>query len=274
MSLPILAQGSPLIAHYPTRNIFMPEQLQATETSAGPWGPISRVDPRARIIAAVVFSLLVAIADRPAALGVASAATVAAVLLSGVPLAKVLRRLLPLNVLMLVLIVLLPLVTEGTASWSLGPVDLSREGLLLAVTVAVKGNCILGVLLALLGTIDAVVLGHALNHLRLPDKLTQLLLFTVRYIDVLHGEYVRLAAAMKVRGFRPGVNRHTYRSYGHLVGMLLVRSLDRAERVVDAMKCRGFRGRFYLFGHFHFSRRDVPFCLAATVVLIALALVQ
>jgi cobalt/nickel transport system permease protein len=125
-----------------------------------------------------------------------------------------------------------------------------------------------------LGTLDAVVLVHALSHLRLPDKLTQLLLFTVRYIDVLHGEYVRLSAAMKVRGFRPRVDRHTYRSYGHLLGMLLVRSLDRAERVVDAMKCRGFRGHFHLFGHFHFTRRDMPFCLAAATVLLALVLVQ
>jgi len=252
----------------------MPEQLQATDTSTGPWGPISRVDPRARIVTAAVFSVVVALADRPAALGLASGAAIAATVLSGVPIATMLRRLLPLNLLMAVLLVLLPLVGKGDALWSIGPLSFSREGLLLAVGVAVKGNCILASLLALLGTIDAVALGHALNHLRLPDKLTQLLLFTVRYIDVLHGEYVRLAAAMKVRGFRPGMNRHTYRSYGHLVGMLLVRSLDRAERVVDAMKCRGFRGRFYLFGHFHFSRRDVPFCLAATAVLISLILVQ
>jgi cobalt/nickel transport system permease protein len=252
----------------------MPEQLQATLTVAGRWGAISRVDPRARIVVALLFSLLVAIADRPAALGVAVVAAIAAVLLSGVPIAKVLRRLLPLNVLMIVLVVLLPLVTEGTALWSLGSVNFSREGLLLAVGVAVKGNCILAGLLALLGTLDAVVLGHALSHLRLPDKLTQLLLFTVRYIDVLHGEYVRLSAAMKVRGFRPRVDRHTYRSYGHLLGMLLVRSLDRAERVVDAMKCRGFRGHFHLFGHFHFARRDMPFCLVAATVLLALVLVQ
>jgi len=55
---------------------------------------------------------------------------------------------------------------------------------------------------------------------------------------------------------------------------LLVRSFDRAERIVAAMKCRGFRGRFYLLDHFAFSRRDVPFCVVSIVALLALILVQ
>ena len=252
----------------------MPEQLQPMLPVAGRWGPVSRVDPRARIVVAVVFSLAVAVADRPLALAIGGAAALAAMALSGLPVGTIFRRLLPLNVLMLLLAILLPLSAEGTPLWSLGPLNFSREGLLLAATVAIKGNCILAALLALLGSLDGVVLGHALSHLRLPDKMTHLLLFTVRYVDVLYGEYRRLSAAMKVRGFRPGINRRTYRGYGHLVGMLLVHSLDRAERVVEAMKCRGFRGHFYILDHFHFSHRDLPFCLAAAVVIITLIVVQ
>jgi cobalt/nickel transport system permease protein len=110
-----------------------------------------------------------------------------------------------------------------------------------------------------------------MNHLRVPHKLTHLLLFTVRYLDVLRREYGRLNAAMRLRGFRPRTNMHTYRTYGHLIGMLLVRSLDRSERVVAAMKCRGFRGHFYLLDHFHFSRLDAPFAFATVVVLAGLA---
>jgi cobalt/nickel transport system permease protein len=126
----------------------------------------------------------------------------------------------------------------------------------------------------LAGTLEASVLGHALSHLHVPDKLTHLLLLTVRYLEVLQREYLRLEAAMRVRGFRPRISRHTYRSYGYLVGMLLVRSLDRSERVLAAMKCRGFRGRFYLLDHFAFSRRDVPFCVASGVVLAGLIVLE
>ena len=106
----------------------------------------------------------------------------------------------------------------------------------------------------------------------MPDKLSHLLLFTVRYLDVLHREYLRMRAAMKVRGFRPRMDRHTYRSYGYLVGMLLVRSFERSERIMAAMKCRGFRGHFYLLDHFAFSRRrDLPFCATSLALLLTVA---
>jgi len=127
-------------------------------------------------------------------------------------------------------------------------------------------------LVVLLGTMDAVTLGHTLHHLRVPEKFTHLMLFTVRYLDVLHHEYLRLRGAMKARGFRPRLDRHTYRCFGYLVGMLLVRSLDRAERIAAAMKCRGFQGHFFLLDHFAFSRRDVPFCVASLTFLLLLML--
>ena len=49
---------------------------------------------------------------------------------------------------------------------------------------------------------------------------------------------------MRARGFRPRTSRHTWRSYGNLMGMLLVRALERAQRVEEAMLCRGYNGAF------------------------------
>jgi cobalt/nickel transport system permease protein len=165
---------------------------------------------------------------------------------------------------------------EGTGGggFRFGFLLFSHDGLWLALQIALKANAIVLGLMALVGTMDAMTLGHALCHLHVPDKLAHLLLFTVRYLDIFHREYGRLRAAMKVRGFRPHMNLHTYRVYGYLVGMLLVRSFDRSERIVAAMKCRCFRGRFYVLSHFHFSSRDVPFCAAFLMLLATLALVN
>jgi len=173
-----------------------------------------------------------------------------------------------------VMVLLLPLTTTGTPMFHLGPIGFSREGLELGVLVALKGTAIALTLLVLLGSIDPTALGHTLSHLRVPAKLTHLLLFTVRYVGVLHREYVRLRTAARVRGFRPRMDRHTYRSYGHLAGMLLIRSFDRSERVVAAMKCRGFVGRFYVLDHFAFARRDAAFGLLAVAALAALGWMQ
>jgi cobalt/nickel transport system permease protein len=245
--------------------------LQPAHGNAAQPAFLDRVDPRLRILAAVAASVLVAAAHQFAVLGIALMAGMLGLLFAGLPLRLVLRRLLPLNALMLFLAVLLPLTTPGATAWSIGPMAFSDEGLLLAATIVLKGNAIVLLILVLLGSLDANTLGHALSHLYVPEKLTHLLLLSVRYLDVLHRESLRLRAAMKVRGFRPRMNLHTYRSYGYLVGMMLVHSFDRSERIAAAMKCRGFRGRFYLLDHFAFSLSDVPFALVASLLLLLMA---
>jgi cobalt/nickel transport system permease protein len=249
-----------------------PQSPMFTTQPSHPSRYLDRVDPRLRIVAAVALSVLVTAAGRPAVpLAVLAAASVG-LAFSSLGAATVLGRLAPLNVMMLVLAAVLPLTTAGEPLARLGPIEPSREGLALAGMVALKGNAVVLTLLLLVGTMEAATLGHALAHLRVPEKLVHLLLFTVRYLDVIHREYLRLRAAMRVRGFRPRMDRHTYRTLGYLVGMLLVRSHDRAQRVAAAMKCRAFRGRFYLLDHFAVGPRDLPFALAALSLLTALAL--
>ncbi len=235
---------------------------------------MTKLDPRTRIVAALVFSLFVAAVNRFPTLGLALGIGIGVALLAGLSIGELLRRLMAWNVFVLLLIVLVPLTAGGVPMLELGPLSFSRDGFLLAMRVALKGNAILAALAGLLGTLDIIAVGHALHHLHVPDKLAHLLLFTARYVDVLRRERRRLAIAMRVRGFRPRMSLHTYRAYGHLVGMILVRSLDRAERVLAAMKCRGFRGRFFLLDHFAFTRRDVFFAAASLAVLILLALAE
>jgi len=238
-------------------------------TAARP--PIDRLDPRSRLLAAAAFSGLVAVINRLDVLLAACGLMFFAALVNRSPLPDLVRRLRPLNAFMALLLVLLPLTTPGPAVAALGPLRFSGDGLHLAAVVAAKGNAIVLGLVVLLGSLDVTVLGHALWHLRVPEKLAHLLLFTVRYIEVLRREYQRLRQAMQVRGFRPGMNRHTYRSFGYLVGMLLVRSLERSERIVAAMQCRGFRGRFYLLDHFSWTRADAAFGLLWAAMLAGLA---
>ena len=235
---------------------------------------IHRLDPRLRIVVAFAFSVLVALSARFSVLwsGLALGAVMAVA--ARLPLVPLVKRLLPLNLFMLLLFVLLPVTAPGRVLLHVGPLAVREAGVLLAAAVAIKANAIMLCLTALLSTMDLITLGHAFGHLRVPDKLTHLFLFTVRYLGVLHHEYQRLLSAMRVRAFRPRMNMHTYRAIGWLVGMLLVRSFDRAERIAAAMKCRGFRGRFYLFDHFAFARRDALFGAVSLLVLVALAWVE
>jgi cobalt/nickel transport system permease protein len=248
-----------------------------------PCGPsyLGRVDPRVRVVAAVGFAVAVAAAHSLATAAAALGVALLALGLARISPGAVLRRILPLEIVILLVALALPWSAgkkgtvpicrngpEGAShKWGLSPFSpspgwgaVSDHAPLLAAAIALKANAIVLGLLALLTGMEAATLGHALAHLRVPQKLVHLLLMTTGYLEVLRREYGRLRGAMRVRCFRPHVSGHTYRTYGYLVGMLLVRSFERAERVVAAMKCRGLRGRFYLLDHFSFvCRRDVPF---------------
>jgi cobalt/nickel transport system permease protein len=67
----------------------------------------------------------------------------------------------------------------------------------------------------------------------------------------------RLRVALRVRGFRARADRHGYRTAGHVVGAVLVRGADRADRVGEAMRARGFDGRFHTLTAFRTTVWDV-----------------
>ena len=228
---------------------------------------ICRLDPRARLIVAVAFSILAAAGSRFQCLIPALAVGIVAVCLAQPSVAAVARRLAAANLFIVALWLVLPVTVAGTTVAQLGPLTATREGVMLSAVITLKCNAILLMCMALLATMPLVQLGHALVHLHVPAKLVRVFLLFLRYFGVLEGEYSRLRLAMKVRGFRPRTNRHTYRTLAWLVGMLLVRSLERAERVYAAMKCRGYRGEFYLPHHFSFRWRDAMFVLVAGALL-------
>jgi cobalt/nickel transport system permease protein len=144
----------------------------------------------------------------------------------------------------------------------------------LAAQITLKSNAIILAFMALVTTMPFSTLGHALNRLQVPDKIVHLLLMTYRYIFVIEEEYQRLIRAAKVRGFQPGTNLHTYRTYAYVVGMLFVRAGERAERVHQAMLCRGFKRKFYSLQEFRARRSGWMFALIMTVVLLLLVALE
>ncbi len=180
------------------------------------------------------------------------------------PFYQVVNRLLTVNLFILFLWIFLPFSTPGNQIASIGPLTATDAGLKLATLISLKSNAIVLTVITLIGTIKVQDLGPALQCLKVPTKLCHILLFTYRYIFVIHQEYKTMRQAMTARGFHPRTDRHTYQTYAWLVGMLLIKSWDRAERVHDAMLCRGFRGRFYSLTTFTTARRDylfLTFCL-------------
>ncbi|ARE42280.1 Transmembrane component NikQ of energizing module of nickel ECF transporter (plasmid) [Rhodovulum sp. P5] len=239
-----------------------------------PGGVLSGIDPRARILGACAFAVITVGCGWLPVLLAACAMAGALMMLSRLPVRPTLRRMAAMDGVILFVLVMLPFTVPGDPILTLWGLSASWQGLTLAVEILLTANAVVLALMALVGTMEPVTLGHALHRLRAPKALVHLLLFTIRYIEVLRAEYLRLRQAMQVRGFRPRTDRHSYRSMGYLVGMMLVRALERAERVLGAMKCRGFSGRIPLLDGLAFGPRDAVFAAVLGAALIALTVAE
>lgn len=231
---------------------------------------LHRIDPRLRIVAAVFFSCAVAVFQAFAALLAACLAALLLLVLSGLAPREITRRLAVVLGFLLLLWCLLPLTYEGAILGRVGPLNIYRPGILLAAQITLKSLAIIAAFTGLVATLPVNTLGQSLARLGVPAKLVYLLLMCYRYIFVIEQEYHRLVAAMKIRGFQPRTNLHTYRSYAYLVGMLFVRAASRADRVYQAMRCRGFDGRFHSLATFPADPANQWFAAASASAMIAL----
>ena len=233
-------------------------------------GWITVRDPRLRIVAALLFALVAVSLRHPPALLAAVLFAAALAASAGMRAPDLLRQLLALEGFMLILLITLPFTVPGSPLIAVGPFAASQEGLALAVKILLRANAVVLVLLALVGSLEPVVFGHALARLGVPEKLVHLLLMTIRQIHLLHQEFIRLRQAMRARAFVPRSDRHTWNSYGWLMGMLLVRSLARAQRLLAAMRCRGFQGRLYLLDSTHWRPADTRLAIGLLLFLASL----
>jgi cobalt/nickel transport system permease protein len=129
--------------------------------------------------------------------------------------------------------------------YAIGPVNIYLAGIVFAAKITLKSNAILLALIALIATMSFATLGHSLARLKIPEKLVFLLMITYRYIFVIQQEYQKIIRSIKIRGFKPKTNLHTYKTFAYVIGMLLIRASERADRVYNAMRCRGFKGKYY-----------------------------
>jgi cobalt/nickel transport system permease protein len=199
-------------------------------------------DARSRMLATFMFSGAVALIQDVRIAALACALPLLSIACAPPSFARIARPLLHINVLFLLTALMTIPFVPGETLWMAGPIPVTREGLLFMALITLKGNAVVAWCVVWLGSMEPATLGHALSRLRLPTPFIRLLMSTIRYIDVLQEEYACMRMAMRARGFKPQLTRLSLRAHGLLVGALLLRSLERADRVADAMKCRGHHG--------------------------------
>ncbi len=221
--------------------------------------PIHKLSPRTRTLAAIFLAFVVALCQTIPPLLLALALSFILIIAARINLFKAGRRLLVIAGFLLLIWLVLPLTCGGPVIWQNSFLEIGRTGITLALLLTLKTSAMLLIFLALISTMSTADLAHALHSLKLPAKLVLLLLITYRYIFLIEDELQTMLRAAKIRNFQPNTSLHCYKTYANLLGMLFVRSAERAQRVHKAMLCRGFDGRFHSLTEYHDRAQDYFF---------------
>jgi cobalt/nickel transport system permease protein len=123
----------------------------------------------------------------------------------------------------------------------------------------VRAILCLFLLILLTNTTRFVELLRGLRKLGCPQILVMNLSFLYRYLFVLTEEAMRMKQARDCRRFRRAPFREELRILSSMLGTLLVRSFERAERMHSAMLSRAYSGDFPVASPRRFSWRDLAF---------------
>lgn len=227
---------------------------------------IHRLDPKIRILSVIVLSFATALCDNLYLAVAYFFISLVLIAMAGMNKLDVLLRLKPLFFFLLMIWVILPLTFEGEALYQYSWLKITQPGVVLCCKITIKSISILLLFTALIATMTIASLGNGLHRIHVPDKMVFLVLMSYRYISVIEEEYKRLLRAAKFRGFKPGTNVHSYKTFAYLAGMLFVRASLRAQRVHKAMLCRGFNQKFHTLDVYPPNRVNLIFL---TTVLVA-----
>lgn len=236
--------------------------LDALALQVTAWG---RFDPRAKIITTFAFILTVASFDRyaVAALLPFGLFPVISAALGAVPFRLILRKLIIASPFALTIGLFNPFI-DHTPMLVIYGIEISG-GWLSFCSLMIRFVLTVSAALILVGGTGFHTVCVGLSQLGVPQVFTNQLLFLYRYTHVLSSEAARMNAA---RELRASGNRMGLAIYGSLLGHLLLRALERAQRIHLAMVSRGFNGKLHTSKPLRWHTADTALLLGCGAYLI------
>lgn len=233
---------------------------------------LHRLDPRAKVLVTLVFIVSVVSFGRYeiSALVPFFLFPVIMVSLGNLPASYIIKKIALLCPFALIVGIFNPLFDRQLLV-QLGPIGISG-GWISFVSIVLRAILTVGAALIMVGVTGFSAGCYALERMGMPRAFVVQLLFLYRYIFVLTEEGARTARARELRTFgRKGMEMKAFTS---LVGNLLLRTWERAERVYRAMLCRGFNGEFHVRRSFRFGLRESLYTVGWSSLFILFRLVN
>ncbi len=219
------------------------------------FSPLHKLDPRMKIIAAIIYIVAIFMANTPAAFAFILLFTIFLILISRISFKVILKAIKPIIFILIFTAIINIFLTKGegeplVAFWI---IKIYKEGIIRAVFMALR------VIILIIGT--SVLLTYTTSPISLTDGLESLLFplkkikvpvhtfammmsIALRFIPTLIEETEKIMNAQKSRGadFSSGGLRKRAKAIVPILVPLFVSSFKRAEELATAMECRCYRG--------------------------------
>ena len=236
---------------------------------------LEKLDPRTKIISflLVILCMILTPITRIRDFGLYFLLIVAIGFFSKITPRQILKKVCILVPFVLFIAMFVPFIKEGNVCWSLKinnwKLDITYEGVWTFLNIIVKSTLSIFLLVIATSTTTFPDFLKGLDMLRIPRLLVMLMSFMYRYIFVLIDEARRLMRARSLRYFGSRY-KEQFRTMGYMVGVLFIRTYERAERIYSAMIIRGFSGEALSVKRCRFSYMDILFMVGIIVSLVCI----
>lgn len=215
-----------------------------------------RTTPRQRFWIAIAAAFTAGLMPPGAwgALGLLAVVVVLGVWSAKVPASVLARRVAQALPFFLLPALALPFSIPGPQALALGPLEMSRTGLIKAAEIIFRAGLAVAAVTVVVSVTRAADLLNALDDLPLPALVKSSLALGYRYVYVLNDELERTQRALQSRA-GPAARLRLWRARATALTHLVLRAHARATRIHFAMLSRGYRGSFPTLRHPQVPRR-------------------
>ncbi len=261
-----------------------------TDITLGQYFPgnsfLHHLDPRAKILATMIFIIAIFFADSLAAYGIVTAFVVLNFIISRLPAKLILKSLKPLWIIIIFTMGIHVFSTPGEIWWQYGILHITKEGVCQGSLMTARLVFLIVFSSLLTYTTSPIVLTDGIEHLLNPFKrigvpaheLAMMMTIALRFIPTLLEETNRIMKAQTARGanFTSGSLIQRGKNMIPLLVPLFVSAFRRADDLATAMEARCYRGGEgrTRMNELSYTYRDGIAMAAVLIVTIVLAVMR
>ncbi len=213
---------------------------------------VHKMDPRMKIIATLLYIIMLFVANHPLSLIIGIALLVFLYRVANIPLKMVTKSLKPVIPVIIFTSVLNIFFVTGEVLVKFFFINITKEGLILAILMSLRIVCLIAGSSLLTYTTSPIELTDAIERLLNPLKkfkvpvheLSMMMTIALRFIPTLIEETDKIINAQKARGadMESGGMMQRAKALIPILIPLFVSSFRRADELAMAMECRCYRG--------------------------------